>query len=144
MPAGTGLAVRCLAGKGFVCPLPLLIIQVMGRLGSPLPTPGKISSWPDRLTRRIRPPRCSCTSWAARGSLRHVAALPLREGACQRDCSGRNLRLCEVDPPVEVARATAKVGSGPADAVRLLPWREGSWAWLLGRRCWAFTDAAHH
>jgi hypothetical protein len=31
----------CLVGEALVCPLPLLIIQVMGRLGSPLPMPGK-------------------------------------------------------------------------------------------------------
>jgi hypothetical protein len=36
MLVGSSLIIRCLAGEGFVCPLPLFIIQVMGRWGNPL------------------------------------------------------------------------------------------------------------
>jgi hypothetical protein len=38
---GPGLTVRCLTGEGFTCPSLPFAIQVMGRLGSLLPTLGK-------------------------------------------------------------------------------------------------------
>jgi hypothetical protein len=76
---------------------------------------------------------CSFTSRAARGSLRHVAALTRDPPPPTAGCNKRNRRSGGVESDVEVARMSAYVRGGPVDDVRVLPLRKGSLSWLPGR-----------